>query len=687
MSDAKQNSSKGSSATDLERHEQTIVVGLAGQPNVGKSTIFNLLTGLSQHVGNWPGKTVERKEGTLAHQDINLRLVDLPGTYSLTANSEEERITRDFILHERPDVIVMIADASALERNLYLLAELLVLPVPVVLGVNMMDVAEAQGIHIQPHVLEAALGLPVIALVAARNQGVSELITAAERLAREPAGFKPTRPEIAEPHREVLAQVRKLLGKHVPAPYHEDWVALKLLEGDMEITEKTHSWLPDADWSSVAALLKEHEDAVLDIASGRYEWIARMVRAAVTHPRLGQISVTDRLDRFAVHPFWGLLLLLAMFGLVFWLTFTVATPIQHWLDVYVIERLQAWLATGLVDAPSWLADLLVNGVLGGVGVVVTFVPILAVFFTALALLEDTGYLARAAYVMDRFMHFLGLHGKSFLPLFLGFGCNVPAIMGARVIGSQSGRLLTILLAPLVPCSARLLILALLTPVFFGNQALMVSWGLVSLNILVLAIVGITLNHTVFRGQHAAFIMEMPLYHLPNLRSIGHFVWNNIWSFLRKAGTIILLVSVVVWALSNFPGSDIEQSYLARFGQSLTPIGQLMGMDWRLIVALLSSFIAKENAIATLGILYGAGEEGRGLAETMAAVVSPATALSFLAVTMLFIPCAATVAVMYKETRSWRWTLFDVTLLLVIALTVGVIIYQAAHWLGIGVSGA
>ncbi|MEA1888606.1 MAG: ferrous iron transport protein B [Pseudomonadota bacterium] len=687
MSDARQNSSKGSYATDLERHEQTIVVGLAGQPNVGKSTIFNLLTGLSQHVGNWPGKTVERKEGMLVHQDIKLRLVDLPGTYSLTANSEEERITRDFILHERPDVIVMIADASALERNLYLLAELLVLPVPVVLGVNMMDVAEAQGIHIQPHVLEAALGLPVITLVAARNQGVSELIAAAERLVRKPAGFKPTRPKIAEPHREVLAQVRKLLGQHVPALYREDWVALKLLEGDMEITEKAQSWLPDADWSSVVALLKEHEDAVLDIASGRYEWIARMVRAAVTHPRLGQISVTDRLDRFAVHPFWGLLLLLAMFGLVFWLTFTVATPIQHWLDVYVIERLQAWLASGLADAPSWLADLLVNGVLGGVGIVVTFVPILAVFFTALALLEDTGYLARAAYVTDRFMHFLGLHGKSFLPLFLGFGCNVPAIMGARVIGSQSGRLLTILLAPLVPCSARLLILALLTPVFFGNQALMVSWGLVSLNILVLAIVGITLNHTVFRGQHAAFIMEMPLYHLPNLRSIGHFVWNNIWSFLRKAGTIILLVSVVVWALSNYPGPDIEQSYLARFGQSLTPIGQLMGMDWRMIVALLSSFIAKENAIATLGILYGAGEEGRGLAETMAAVVSPATALSFLAVTMLFIPCAATVAVMYKETRSWRWTLFDVTLLLVIALTVGVIIYQAAHWLGIGVSGA
>lgn len=664
--------------------ERNIVVGLAGQPNVGKSTIFNLLTGLRQHVGNWPGKTVERKEGSLSRDGTHLRIVDLPGTYSLTANSEEERITRDFIVHKEPDVVVMIADASALERNLYLLAELLVLPAPVVLGLNMMDVAEGQGIHIEPHVLAAALGLPVIPLVATRNQGVSELIATAEHLAREPASFRPVRPEIAEPHRDVLAQVRTLLIEHVPAPYREDWIALKLLEGDREVTDKVQSWLPENDWSSIAVLLKEHEDAVLDIASGRYDWIARMVRAAVMHPSLGQISLTDRLDRIAVHPLWGLLLLLAMFTLVFWLTFTVAAPIQHWLDVNVVEQLQGWLAVTLANAPPWLVDLLVHGVLGGAGIVVTFVPILVVFFTALAFLEDTGYLVRAAYVMDRFMHLLGLHGKSFLPLFLGFGCNVPAVMGARVIDSQSGRLLTILLAPLVPCSARLLILALLTPVFFGNQAVLVSWGLVSLNMLVLAVVGIALNHTVFRGQHAAFIMELPLYHLPNLQSIGHFVWNNTWAFLRKAGTIILLVSIIVWALSSFPGPDVEQSYLARFGQSLTPIGQLMGMDWRMIVALISSFVAKENAIATLGILYATGEEGRGFTETMAAVVSPATALSFLAVTMLFIPCVATVAVMHQETRSWRWTLFGVLLLLLIALGAGVIVYQGAKWLGIGV---
>jgi ferrous iron transport protein B len=665
------------------RRQRPLLVGLAGQPNVGKSTVFNLLTGLSQHVGNWSGKTVERKEGVYSRDGSPIRIVDLPGTYSLTSNSEEERIARDFILHDRPDVIVMIADASALERNLYLLSELLALPVPVVLGLNMMDVAEGQGIHVEPHVLQAALGLPVIPLVASRNQGVAELVAEAQCLARDPAGFQPSRPEIAEPHRAVLERVRSLLSDHVPSPYRDDWVALKLLEGDVELTAKVRAWLPEDGWVPIADLLAQHEDAVLDIAGGRYAWIARMVRAAVKQPALGQISLTDRLDRVAVHPLWGLLLLLAMFALVFWLTFTVAAPVQHWLDVVVIERLQAGLASLLVDAPGWLSGLLVDGVLGGAGLVVTFVPILIVFFIAIALLEDTGYLARAAYVMDRFMHLLGLHGKSFMPLFLGFGCNVPAVMGARVVDSDSGRLLTILLAPLVPCSARLLILALLTPAFFGQQAVLVSLGLVTLNMLVLAAVGMTLNQTVFRGQHAAFIMELPLYHRPSLRSVGQFVWNNIWAFLRRAGSLILLVAVVIWALSSFPGPDVEQSYLARFGQGLAPLGQLMGMDWRMIVALLSSFIAKENAIATLGVLYGEAHTGAGIAETMAAAVSPATALSFLTVTMLFIPCVATVAAMRQETRSWGWTLFGVVLLLLIALAAGVIVYQLASWSGLG----
>ena len=663
--------------------QKPILIGLAGQPNVGKSTVFNLLTGLSQHVGNWAGKTVERREGTLRHAGETLAVVDLPGTYSLSANSPEERIARDFILHERPDVVVMIADAAALERNLYLLSELLLLPVPVVLGLNMMDVASAQGIEIEPHVLAAALGLPVVPMVASRAQGVAELASEALRLAREPGEFEPARPGIAAPHREVLASVRAMLSKQVPPPYQADWVAMKLLEGDSEVSALIRAWLPDAAREQIEAILAAHEDAVADIAAGRYEWIGRMVRAAIRRPRLGQVSLTDRLDRYALHPLWGLLILLAAFALVFGLIFQAAAPVQAWLETGVVAPLRGWVAAALVGAPPWLTALLVDGVLGGAGIVVTFLPILLMFFIALGLLEDTGYFARAAYVMDRLMHFLGLHGKSFLPLCLGFGCNVPAVMGARVIESRSGRLLTILLAPLVPCSARLLVLAFLATAFFGELAWLIAVAFVSANLVLLAITGVVLSHTLFRGERMAFIMELPLYHAPNAQSIAHFAWANTSAFLRKAGSLILLISVLIWVLGYFPGPGLEQSYLARFGRSLAPVGEVLGLDWRLLVALLASFIAKENAIAALGILYGSAQ-GAGLAETLAATVPPASALAFIAATMLFIPCAATIAVMRQETGSWLWTLFDVALLLGIALGAAALLYQACRLLGYGI---
>ena len=345
------------------------------------------------------------------------------------------------------------------------------------------------------------------------------------------------------------------------------------------------------------------------------------------------------------------------------------------------------IRTGLSALPPWTSGLLADGVAGGAGIVFTFLPVLVVFFTALALLEDTGYLARVAYVMDRFMHALGLHGKSFLPLFLGFGCNVPAVVGTRVIEARPGRLLTILLAPLVPCSARLAVLAFLVPPFFGKWALPVAVGLVAANVVALAVVGIALNHTLFRGHRLPFIMELPLYHTPNARSIAHFVWHSTRMFLTKAGSFILLMSVLVWALGNFPGPDLESSYLGRFGRALAPLSELLGMDWRLLVALLSSFMAKENAIATLGILYGGGEKGIGLAETLVASVAPASGLAFLTATMLFIPCAATVAVMRQETGSWRWVLFGIGMMLLIALGAAVLVYQTCQLFGWGVTHA
>ena len=655
-----------------------VTVALAGQPNVGKSTVFNLLTGLSQHVGNWPGKTIEQKTGTYRHNGTTIHLVDLPGTYSLTANSPEEVIARDYIIKEQPDVVVALVNAASLERNLYLVAELLPLPTRVVVGLNMVDVAANEGMRIEPQVLEAALGVPVVPMVAAKNKGLRELVETVDKLARGEIPYQPNVPEIRADHRQVLDEIHALVADCVPQPYPSDWVALKLLEGDDQITAMMHDeCLPPERWVKVHAILMVHEDAILAVASGRYDWVGRMIRAAVTRPRAGQITRTERLDRWATHPLWGLGILAAILGLVFWLTFTIGAPLQDLLDIYVVGTLANAASSGLAGAPAWLNGLVVNGIIGGVGTVITFLPILVIFFAVLALLEDMGYMARAAYVMDRFMHLMGLHGKSFLPLFLGFGCNVPAVMGARIIDPQRARLLTILLAPLVPCAARMAVVVFIAPIFFGRAATLVAWGLIATALVVLAVAGVLINKWVLKGERAAFIMELPLYHRPNARTIGIQVWQNSAAFIRKAGSLILIMSVVVWALSVLPYGDIETSYLAAVGKALAPLGALMGLDWRMVVALLASFIAKENSIATMGVLFGGGEEAAGLDAALAGVLTPAAALAFLVVQMLFIPCVATVAVIKQETKSWGWTAFSVGLLLVLSLVGGIVAYQVA----------
>jgi ferrous iron transport protein B len=662
-------------AAEVLNGKVTLTVALAGQPNVGKSTVFNLLTGLSQHVGNWPGKTVEQKTGTYRHNGTTIHLVDLPGTYSLTANSAEEVIARDYIIQQRPDVVVVLVNAASLERNLYLVAEILPLPTKVVVGLNMVDVAAHEGMNVEPQVLEAALGVPVVPMVASKNRGVHQLVQTVDRLAQGDLPYQPSIPEIRDDHRQVLDEIHRLVADCVPEPYPSDWIALKLLEGDKEITElMREQCLPADRWDQVHEILMAHEDAVLAVASGRYDWVGRMIRAAVTRPRAGQITLTERLDRWATHPLWGLLILAAILGIVFWLTFAIGTPLQEMLDVYVVGTLASVASNGLVAAPAWLQSLVVDGAIGGAGTVITFLPILVIFFAVLALLEDMGYMARAAYVMDRFMHLMGLHGKSFMPLFLGFGCNVPAVMGSRIIDSRRARLLTILLAPLVPCAARMTVVVFITPIFFGRAATFVAWGLIAATLAVLATVGVLINKWVLKGERAAFIMELPLYHRPNLRTIGIQVWQNSTEFLKKAGSLILVMSIVIWALSALPTGDIQTSYLAGLGKSLAPLGALMGLNWEMMVALLSSIVAKENSIATLGILFG-GAEGGGLEASLAGVLTPAAALAFLVVQMLFIPCVATVAAVRQETKSWGWTAFSVGLLLVLSLAGGIVTYQ------------
>jgi len=662
-----------------EPQRKRLLVALAGQPNVGKSTVFNVITGLSQHVGNWAGKTVERKEGSHVTDSHEITIVDLPGTYSLTSASEEERIARDFIIKERPDIIVVLVNVASLERNLYLVSELLLLGTPLVIAANMIDVAEAQGIHLDINALQKSLGIPVVSMVASKNIGIRQLITKVIEVAEGEIPYKPMMPEVSADHRAEYETLLSLLQDHVPAPYTPRWAVIKLMEGDPEVTKMLEDLMPPEICDKARQILLKHEDALHAVVDGRYEWIENLARSTVLRFKKGQILITDRIDHVLTRPLYGIPILIGILGLTFLLTYEVGFPLQKLLEK-LIGSLGAHLSSALSLAPPWISGLLVDGVIGGAGYVVTFLPILLIFFIIMALLEDVGYMARAAFVMDRLMHTIGLHGKSFIPLCLGFGCNVPAILNTAIIESRKARLLTIFLTPFVPCPARLAVLTFVTAAMFAGWASLVSWGLISLNILVLGIAGKLVHHFFLKEEPLPFIMELPLYHKPDPKIILRIVWLRSLAFLKLAGTVILAVSLVMWLLSSIPwGSGVENSLLGRIGHVLEPIGAPLGLDWRMIIALISSLVAKENSIAVLGVLYGVG--GEGLSMVLPQMVSSASALSFLVVLMLFIPCAATLAAMRREMGSWKWFISSFASMLVLSYLMGVLAYQAARLIG------
>ncbi|NWF51739.1 MAG: ferrous iron transport protein B [Nitrospirae bacterium] len=661
------------------KDKKKILVAFAGQPNVGKSTVFNILTGLSQHVGNWPGKTVEKKEGIHITDNVEMRLVDLPGTYTLTAFSEEEKVARDFIINEQPDVIVLVANATSLEKNLYLLSELLLLGPPVIVGVNMMDVAEEQGIHIEIHALSKSLGVPVIPMIATKNKGIKELVSEIISLTNSKMQYAPKTPSVSEDHKAIFNHLEEIIGSHTTTPYRIKWVVTKLMEGDPDISKMVEEMVPSDKWDEIKKILMKHEDSHLAVVRGKYNWIRDMTSASISHLRKGQILLTDRIDQVLTRPLFGIPILLGMLALVFFLTYKIGSPLQEGIEG-VMSSFARWIEPAIHGAPIWVAGMLIDGVIGGAGTVLTFLPILIIFFTLMVLLEDVGYMARAAFVMDRFMHIIGLHGKSFLPMFLGFGCNVPAILGARIVESKKAKLLTILLTPFVPCTARLAVLAFISSAFFGKRATFFSCSIVTINILALGIVGIIASRFFIKGEPTPFIMELPLYHKPNLRTILISVKTKIVAFLKRAGTVILGFSVLLWFLSNFPGKKIEESILGIIGHLIEPLGTPIGLDWRMILALISSFIAKENSIATLGILFEAGEQG--LSNVLPLVISHASAISFLVISMLFIPCMATMVVMKQEMASWKWFLFSFIVMLLVSFISGTIAYNLVLFLGI-----
>lgn len=657
--------------------EKSITVALAGSPNVGKSTVFNLLTGLSQHVGNWPGKTVEQKTGTFRRGNLSMDIVDLPGTYSLTANSAEEQIARDYLVTEKPDVVVAVLNAASLERNLYLVSELIELVPRLVIALNMMDVARQHGMKTDAAALSAALNIPVVPIEAKHNRGLEELMAQVEMEFNRPQGTREVKHiEYGSNVRFTIDRVAEQLTPEIITPYPQHWTAMKLLEGDEQIRQMVKARTPADKRPRLKVLLRANEQAAVTIATLRFEWVVRMTAIAQEKPAHGRVSLTERIDRVAVHPVWGIFLLIAVLGAIFGLVYSVGIPLQGLLEEFLIEGGRSFIFTSLASLPPCLQHFLADGLLGGAGIVLTFIPILFFFFAAWALMEDVGYTSRAAFVTDRFMHLLGLHGKSVLPLCLGFGCNVPAVLGARIIDSPRARLLTVLLAPLVPCTGRMAVVAVIAAAFFGSNALPVSIAILVFSLVILLVVGLILNRFAIKGESEVLIMELPLYHIPDLKLTGMVTWHNLMAFIKRAGSVILIVSIVVWLLSVIPAGTSGDSLLSAFGKWLEPLGSLMGLNWQMMVALISSFVAKENTIATLGVMLSGS--GMDFTDQIRTILTPAAALAFLVLQVLFIPCVATVGAIKQETGGWRWPAFSVAMQLVISFVMAIATYQVAR---------
>ncbi|WP_020610837.1 ferrous iron transport protein B [Sediminispirochaeta bajacaliforniensis] len=657
---------------DTAQRTRRLTIALAGQPNTGKSTVFNRLTGARQHVGNWPGKTVEQKSGGFRYNGSDYNIVDLPGTYSLTANSLEETIARDFLMKEEPDVVVVMADASQLERSLYLLGEIRLLSVSVVLALNMTDVAERQGKQIDTSHLAAELRVPVVSMTASKGIGFDELMDAIA----EAALSTPPPPDTFIDDTlclEAYERISKLLAQKVLAPYSLQWLAVKLIEGDNEARTLTRRLLSDNEWKQLVTIIETIPDGALRIAGGRYSRIQRVVSASLKgiSPN-GKKGLRKRgFDRAATHPVWGKFVALGIMVLAFAAAMMVAIPIMG-----VVQGALPPLLSGLkalfAPAPAWIGSLFVDGLVPGIGIAVMMLAYIFGVYLVFGIMEDVGYLARLAYVFDSWMNKIGLHGKSFMPLMMSFGCNIAGVTGCRVVDSWQQRMTTLVMVSIVPCMALWGVVSFMGTIFFGTNMPLVIFALLAVMLLHLSGSSALLRKFLLKGEHTGLIMELPPYHRPNWRTIWSYVWSQVKGFVKRAVTLIALISLLVWALSYQPDGNMENSLLASIGRFFDPVSSLMGLDWKLFIALVAAVAAKEASLSVLAVLYGisggvasittlfvagtGGYEQAALVGSLASSISPASALAFIFAFFFSIPCIGTVATIYSETKSLRWTL-------------------------------
>lgn len=655
--------------------ESEITVGFIGNPNCGKTTLFNVFTGANLKVANWPGVTVERVEGETSYKGRQIKLIDLPGIYSLTSYSIEEKVSRKCIMEEHIDVIVNVVDASSLERNLYLTLQLLEMGKPVILALNMMDIVEERGMEIDLHRLPELLGgIPVVPVSARKKTGLDVLLHAVLHHYEE--GSKGSVVHYQKEIEDLIAQTEKKLETHYGKLVHKRWYAIKLLERDEEVL----TYYP------LGALSKEM-NYEKQIINQKYDYIEEIIEETLVN-KDAKAQATDKIDHYLTHPILGVPIFLGIMAMVFFLTFTIGDFLKGYfevgLEIFSKGALNILEKFGIAE---WLTSLIVDGIIAGVGGILTFLPNIFILFLALAFLEDSGYMARVAYIMDRIMSKLGLSGKAFLPMVLGFGCTVPAVMATRALEKEKDRKKTILVIPFMSCSARLPIYVLFADMFFEKYAIVVAYSLYLIGVLIAILIAMIVNKLEKQKEpQNTLLIELPEYKSPNARTIAIYVWEKVKDYLTKAGTTIFIASIVLWFLLNYNiygmTEDVAMSFGAGIGRVLEPILRPAGLGmWQIGVALISGISAKEVVVSSFSVLFGVGNinSAAGMTELTQALAGygfgALNAYALMIFCLLYTPCVATIATIKKETNSWKWTIGMIGFQLIFAWAVATLVYQ------------
>ncbi len=677
---------------------------LAGNPNSGKTTLFNYLTGSNAHVGNWPGVTVERKEGRYKKSKEQINIIDLPGIYSLSPYTAEEVVARDYLSQEKPDVVINIVDATNIERNLYLTTQLLELGIPTVIALNMMDEVKGRGDEIDAASLEKQLGVPVVPITATKGHGIDQLMERAIEVSKnheiiDKNIFENTK--ISDAIKEI-SQLLKTNG-YASSVYY----AVRLLENDEKINEKLN--LSKSLQSSIHEIITKKEKETEEemetlIADLRYRYIGEVTVKHVKKGRKeGELSFSDKVDKIVTNRILGIPIFFFVMYLVFQISLGpisafITDPFVTLTSEIIPEAVQNLLINA--GASDVIIGLVIDGVFAGIGSVLGFLPLVVLLFLCLSILEDIGYMARIAFVMDRVFRRFGLSGKAFVPLLMGYGCAVPAIMATRTLEDERSRRLVITLMPFMSCGARIPVYAVFVGAFFASNRVLTTFSIYALGVVIAMLSCILLNKTVFKGEAAPFIMELPSYRLPTLRGISLHTWEKARGYVIKVGTILLAMSVVIWFCQAFNFSlqlveEPSESIFGIIGNVIAPIFTLNGfglvkgttqVHWQIGAALLTGLIAKEAVVSTLGILYineGLEELTGALGIALGAHFTPLAAYSFMVFVLLYAPCFAAIATAKKELGSWKWTLFTIAYQCGAAWVISFIVYQVGHLLGIG----